>query len=114
MAIITPGIILLSRAFVSLLLLCAVIGLAGFILDNYFGIFVSKWILVVATVLVIPLRLSWADVQKHRRAAALGARVAPSVGRWPGNLDVLLGLVKNFRHGYPGKQKTTSSESQHY
>jgi hypothetical protein len=108
MAIITPGIIFLSRAFVSLLLLCAVIGLAGFVLDDYFGIFVSRWILIVATVLVIPviatLHSSWALVKKHRRAAALGARVAPTInGSWPGNLDVLLELVKNVRHGYPGK-----------
>jgi hypothetical protein len=109
MALLTPGLFFLSRAFASLLFLYTMIAVAQFILDDRFGILLPGWVLIVATVFLIPaiatVRLSWAQFYKRRRAIALGARVAPTIsGSWPGNLDVLTEMVKNVRHGYPGKR----------
>jgi len=109
MTLLTPGIIFLSRVFVSLLLPCLVIAILRIVLDNHFGIFIPKRIVIGATVLAIPIittiRLCWTQIKIRRRAAALDSRVAPTVtGKWLGNLDILKGIVEVAQHGYLGKR----------
>ncbi|KIM86354.1 hypothetical protein PILCRDRAFT_816295 [Piloderma croceum F 1598] len=106
MALLTPGVIFLSRTFVSLLLPCLVIAAVRFILDDRFGILIPKRVVFGATVLAVPIittiRSTWAQIKKRRRAAALGARLVPKVpGKRLGNFDVLVQVINNVRHGYP-------------
>jgi hypothetical protein len=106
MALLTPGVIFLSRTFV---LPCLVIAAVRFILDVHFGVFIPKRVVFGATVLAVPiitsLRLTWAQIKKRRRATALGARLVPKVpGKRLGNFDVLVQVINNVRHGYPGKR----------
>ena len=110
MTLLTPGVIFLGPALVRLLFACFIIAVVRFILDDHFGIFIRKRVVVGAIVLAIPIittvRVVWAQIKKRRRAAALGAQVVPVVsGKWLGNLDVLIQLVNNIRYGYPGKLK---------
>jgi len=105
----TPGVIFLSRTFLSLLFPCIVIATVRFILDDHFGIFIPKRIVIATTVLGIPIittiRLGWVQIKRRRRAAVLGARVPPMVtGKWLGNLDLLKEIANNIKHGYPGKR----------
>jgi hypothetical protein len=104
MSPLTPGVIFLSRTFVSLLLPGLVTAAVRFILDNHFYILIPKRVVFGATVLAMPIvttiRLTWVQIRKQRRAAALGARLVPTVpGKRPGNFDVLA-QVMNVRHGY--------------
>jgi len=110
MTLLTPGVIFLGPALGRLLFACFIIAVVRFILDDHFGIFIRKRVVVGAIVLAIPIittvRVVWAQIKKRRRAAALGAQVVPMVsGKWLGNLDVLIQLVNNFRYGYPGELK---------
>jgi len=42
------------------------------------------------------------EFKQRRRAAAIGARIVPRVnGKWPGNVDILIRLLDNWRLGYP-------------
>jgi hypothetical protein len=108
MAPLTPGLIFLSGAFVPLLLPCLVIAGLRFILDDHFGILIPKRVLFGATVLAVPIvttiRLTWVQIKKQRRAAALGARLVPKVpGKRPGNFDVMVQMI-NIQHGYLSKR----------
>jgi hypothetical protein len=94
---------------VRFLFACFIIAVVRFILDDHFGTFIRKRVIVGAIVLAIPIittvRVVWAQIKKRRRATALGAQVVPMVsGKWLGNLDVFIQLVNNFRYGYPGKK----------
>ncbi|KIM86057.1 hypothetical protein PILCRDRAFT_816605 [Piloderma croceum F 1598] len=106
MAFLTPGAIFLSRCLVSLLLPSAVIAGTRFILKTQFDIFIPIWALVTGGALGIPVviiaQLVWAEIYQRRRAAALGARFVPRVvGRWPGNIDVLIDAIEKMRNSYP-------------
>jgi hypothetical protein len=49
------------------------------------------------------IRGQWSFLREHRDAAAAGGVLPPTFnGRWPGNIDVILGLAHSFRTGYPG------------
>ena len=107
--LLTPGVIFLGPALVRLLFACFIIAVVRLILDDHFGTFIRKRVVVGAIVLAIPIittvRVVWAQIKKRRRATALGAQVVPMVsGKWLGNLDVFIQLVNNFRYGYPGKK----------
>ncbi|KIM86025.1 hypothetical protein PILCRDRAFT_816571 [Piloderma croceum F 1598] len=107
MTLLTPGIVFLSRAFLSLLFPCFVIAASRIILDNHFGIFIPKRFVIGATVLAIPIittiRICWAQIKTRRRAAALDSRVAPTItGKWLGNFDIVKEIVKIVQHGYLG------------
>jgi len=108
MAPLTPGVIFLGRAFAFLLLPCLVTAAVRFILDNHFGILIPKRVVFGATVLAMPIvttiHLTWVQIKKQRRAAALGARLVPKVpGKRPGNFDVLVQVI-NVQHGYLSKR----------
>lgn len=69
---------------------------------------VSPWALLFVAILSIPLafviRVQWTLFRDKRAAAALGATLAPTPpGKWPGNLDILVKLVQQFKGGYPGE-----------
>ncbi|KAJ6571580.1 cytochrome P450 monooxygenase CYP63 [Mycena capillaripes] len=77
----------------SLAVICAVL---GFRVDVFTA---------MAAILTIPLTISarsYMSLQAQNRAARnLGSRVIPRVqGKWPGNLDVALRIVKSFEEGY--------------
>jgi hypothetical protein len=113
MAFLTPGAIFLSRCLTSLLLPSAVIAGTRFILKTHFGISIPIWALVIGNFLGIPVviiaRLVWDEIYQRRRAAALGARLVPRVvGRWPGNIDVLIDAIEKMRNSYPGRSNSTS------
>ncbi|KAF7969163.1 hypothetical protein HWV62_28216 [Athelia sp. TMB] len=103
----TPGIIFLRGALSGLLLPCTIAAFLRFFLAYQYRIFAPIWALVIAVVLFLPTmvvaRRTYYLWRHSRRAAALGARLAPSVrGSLPGNLDVLLDSVKKDHSSYPG------------
>lgn len=47
------------------------------------------------------LKSQWNHSQKRRQARALGADMIPCIkGKWPGNLDILLSILKASKEGY--------------
>lgn len=104
----TPGAIFVGRAIVALLFACGVLVTVRYILSDHFGIVISTQVCLAATAVLLPqvvyVPYCLAQLQHRRRAAALGARVAPKVvGKWPGNLDRLIAVVSNIQNGYLGK-----------
>lgn len=108
MALVTPGLAFLGRALLSLAFPCAIIATIRFILNDHFGLSISTWSLAAGIAIGVPLmmavRIGIDEVTQRRRAAALGARIAPRIqGKWPGNLDILRTMLKISREGYPGR-----------
>jgi hypothetical protein len=108
MAFLSPAAIFLTRSAESLLFPCSIMVAARYILSHHFDIYIATPVLVAATPILLLLaayiRYSLAQIQQRRRAAALGARVAPKlVGKWPGNLDQLIALVNNIHNEYLGE-----------
>lgn len=108
MAFLTPGVAFLGRGLISLLFPCAVIAGIRLILAIQFDLVVPTWGVVIASILIIPLvlvaRYQWVQFHHRRRAAALGARIAPRLqGKWPGNLDILLDAMDKLQNSYIGK-----------
>jgi hypothetical protein len=65
----------------------------------------SAWLYLLLALLSIPisvgLRSYYTVWAQDREAARMGAKPITRVrGRWPGNLDVVLRLVKSFESGY--------------
>ncbi|CAE6540278.1 unnamed protein product [Rhizoctonia solani] len=63
--------------------------------------------LLLGALYVISVPLFWGfrnavrDVMRNREAKRLGARVVPKVkGKWPGNIDLMVKMVKSTRTGY--------------
>ena len=47
------------------------------------------------------IRNVWYDLRQTREAARLGAKPVPRIkGKWPGNIDVLLRMMKAFKSAY--------------
>lgn len=115
MALITPGLAFLGRGCLSLILPCTTIVGVRLILKVYFNLPVPTWSLVAGISAGVPLmlaaRIGIDDFKQRRRAAALGARMVPRVrGRWLGNIDVLMTVMRNANGGYPGKFLQRASE----
>lgn len=114
--IFTPGGKFLGCALLSLLCPCAFIAGFQYVLDKHLSFFIPAWLLMTATALgaptVLALRIALDEINQRRRAAALGARLVPRViGSLPGNLDVLMKLMNEYRHGYPCEIRTLCSFS---
>jgi hypothetical protein len=108
MAVLTPGAIFLARGFLSLLFPCIVIAGVRFLLHTQFDVFIPTWVLVTGSLLSVPVvivaRIAWDEVYQRHRAAVLGARLVPRlVGRWPGNIDVLIDVIDKVINSYPGE-----------
>ncbi|KIM75713.1 hypothetical protein PILCRDRAFT_827008 [Piloderma croceum F 1598] len=108
MALLTPGVIFLTRSAVSLLFPCSIMVAVRYSLSHHFDIHVPMPVLVATIVIVLPCvayaRYGLVQMHQRRRAAALGARIAsPLAGKWPANLDHLAALVKSAEGGYPAE-----------
>ncbi|KAJ7212195.1 cytochrome P450, partial [Mycena pura] len=72
------------------------------------GFSIPTWVLLSACAASVPfyttLRLLLRYLRQRREAATMGARLAPTTtdGKWPGNLDLLLNMMKIWKYGYPG------------
>lgn len=103
----TPGKLFLIRVLLSLVSFCVILTGGRFGLNHWFGLVIPTWVVAVMP-LVMVLRIGVREIKKHRRAAALGAICAPkAIGRWPGNVDVLIQMIKDSRDGYPCKTSHT-------
>ena len=69
----------------------------------------SKWNLgwlslpayVVFLVFCTIIRSQWTLLRQHRDAQQLGAAPIPQVvGKWPGNIDILLRMLRDFKSSY--------------
>lgn len=108
MAFLTPGIVFLSRALLTLALPLTVILGVRIVLADTLNITIPIPALLAGFSVLLPIALSVRHglslMSEKRRAAKMGARIAPKVvGKWPGNLDKLIQIVKNVRYGYPGE-----------
>ncbi|KAF7966888.1 hypothetical protein HWV62_36642 [Athelia sp. TMB] len=107
MAFLTPGLAFIARGLISLILPCILIAGIRLFLAVQFHLVVPIWATIALSILALPFVLI-ARYQIHqyhhrRRAAALGARMAPTlVGNWPGNLDILLDAMQKLVASYPG------------
>lgn len=107
MAFLTPGVIYLSNASVPWLICSVLIAAVRYALHVHFGTFISLRTFAMAATIGLPLltlaRYGLRRIQERRRATALGARLTPRLaGKLPGNLDSMVGLLQNFKSGYPG------------
>ncbi|KAF7314205.1 hypothetical protein MKEN_00892700 [Mycena kentingensis (nom. inval.)] len=104
-----PGAVFIARHAIifGVPVLCST-ALVRQLATHLFDIAIPNWALAAATVTGLPLfvclRVLLRDWRHAREAAALGARLAPTStrGKWPGNLDMLLEMMKIWEHGYPG------------
>ena len=109
MAFLTPGLAFIAHGLISLTLPCILIAGIRLFLAAQFHLVVPIWATIALSILALPFVLI-ARYQIHqyryrRRAAALGARMAPTlVGNWPGNLDILLDAMQKLVASYPGEQ----------
>ena len=76
-------------------------------LEAYTSVNIPRWTVVLAAGLSLPLHSvvtsAVADFKNRRRAAAVGAVLAPTVrDKWPFNLGILARLIRSFYDGYPG------------
>lgn len=63
-------------------------------------------LLVVSPLAILATSIVAVDVSQRRRAAAFGARFIPRIrGHLPGNLDVLLSMVRKAETDYIGRCK---------
>lgn len=77
-----------------------------------YGISINRWLLALASIISIPATffatVLWLSLQDHRNAAAMNARLPPSLcGKLPGNYDILQALLKELYNGYPGELSNT-------
>lgn len=84
-----------------------VIAVSHFIASRHEEIDVPIWMVVLAAGLSIPaaftFRVLWTQLRVRREAAAMGAILTPVCrGKYPGNIDILTGMMEEFNNGYPG------------
>ncbi|KAJ6586571.1 cytochrome P450 [Mycena sp. CBHHK59/15] len=100
--LISPGVKFVARPIVGFAFLLA----SGHLVLTVANISIGPRLLVLAVVVGIPtsvaLRIWTTLIIAHMRAASMGARLMPTVkGRWPGNLDILADLRRNWNVSYP-------------
>ncbi|KAH6893965.1 cytochrome P450 monooxygenase pc-1 [Coprinopsis sp. MPI-PUGE-AT-0042] len=114
-----PGVKFLSRgvAYVAVYVGGAVglARLADVLSEGHY--YVPVWMAATGALAAMPVLTSLyifaGELNKKRRAAALGARVVPEAGGfWPGNLDLLKMNLKNMAIGYPGDGLTEITAKQ--
>jgi hypothetical protein len=101
-----PGVLYILKSIPKLLLPPGLAYLACDYAAPLLGKRVPLWGTVVASLLASPVwalvRAVYTHFREEREIRALGAVRVPVVqGRWPGNLDLLLGRLKQGKDGYP-------------
>ncbi|KAJ7353576.1 cytochrome P450 monooxygenase [Mycena albidolilacea] len=101
-----PGVLYILKSIPKLLLPPGLAYLACDYAASLLGKRVPLWGTVVASLLASPVwalvRAVYTHFREEREIRALGAVRVPVVqGRWPGNLDLLLGRLKQGKDGYP-------------
>jgi hypothetical protein len=104
----TPGLTFVGRALLSLLFPCTFIAGVQYILNNQFDIIIPTWFLITVALIGLPvvmaIRVGIDEIKQRRKATAMGARMLPRVsGKWPGNVDLVVRQLENWRNGYPGR-----------
>jgi len=108
MVVIPPGIDLLARGLVSLVVFVGVITSVNSLVTTRLGYVIPTWMVLLGAAVSIPMvstiYVLALKFRNARRASAMGARLIPEVqGKMLGNFDVLKQMMDNFKHGYPGK-----------
>ena len=99
---VAPGLALLAR-FAGHLFAYCLIGTASWRLLSLCGISISSWWLLVGLIASLPLGITFKNLARNYKAAALGARPMHVLqGRAFGNIDVMLRMVEAMKIGYPG------------
>ncbi|KAJ7468614.1 cytochrome P450 monooxygenase [Mycena latifolia] len=101
-----PGILFILKSFQKLLLPPGLTFLACQYAATLRNVYVPLWGIGMASLLVLPMwmfvRAKYLHFIEEREIYALGAERVPVVqGKWPGNLDLLLGRLKQGKDGYP-------------
>ncbi|KAE9407488.1 cytochrome P450 [Gymnopus androsaceus JB14] len=107
MAILTPGLVYISRILAFLGLFSYAAATSRRLLEQHASIVAPTWLFVTVSAVILPglitCRVLYKDWKLRREAARLGARIAPKWrGSWVGNLDHLRLMMQNFWTGYPG------------
>ncbi|KAG7088514.1 hypothetical protein E1B28_012498 [Marasmius oreades] len=104
----TPGIRFLSR-WSFIFSAPSIVSYAVYKTDLFinFDVHPPSWAFVAFALLCLPALLLVHIVLREARqrfeAYKMGARLVPRVvGNWPGNLDIVIAMYKNFKYGYPG------------
>lgn len=100
----TPGIDFLAR---NLLFPTSVPYAALTVVARHFEVSVPRWLLITASILLIPTRLALSTLYTYRKhqkqAEALGARLPPVIdSKSFGNWKTMVQLEESMTVGYPG------------
>ncbi|KAF5378580.1 hypothetical protein D9615_007123 [Tricholomella constricta] len=106
MVVVTPGVDFIALSLVKITVPSALFAFSLRALSNSYNYHVPTWALVSGSVLFVPLlsmaRIIYKRFDDKRQAAALGARLAPTIdGKSIGNLDILSTMRRLWDTGYP-------------
>ncbi|KAF8055213.1 cytochrome P450 monooxygenase pc-1 [Lyophyllum atratum] len=106
MVIVTPGIDFIARHLALFSVPSALFAVCLRTLGTTYNYHIPTWVVVSGSVLFVPLlstaRIIYKTFKDKRRAAALGARLAPTVdGKSIGNIDILSTMRTLWDTGYP-------------
>lgn len=108
MAVVTPGVDFIVRNLVTLSIPPTLLAVALRALTAAYDLPLPTWLVISGSILSVPLiiavRIISKSLYEKRRAAALGARLAPQIqGKSIGNFDILGVMRDLWDTGYPGK-----------
>ncbi|KAG5642747.1 hypothetical protein DXG03_002262, partial [Asterophora parasitica] len=106
MVVVTPGVDFIALSLVKIVTPSVIFAFSVRTLSNTYGYPISTWILVSSSIIFVPLlsitRVVYKSFDDKRKAAALGARLAPTMdGKSIGNIDLLSALKRHWDTGYP-------------
>lgn len=101
--LLTPGVLFLSRGALKFGFPCALaLGILCYILNVYFGMSISIAYIALGAAAFTPLILgalrTYGQLYQQRRAAILGARLAPKLPGGIGNIDRVMQLVRSMEN----------------
>ncbi|KAF8554977.1 hypothetical protein OG21DRAFT_1522088 [Imleria badia] len=106
-----PGLVALVRLLPRILFAPATVYVSLQVYKALVGESPPQWLGIPVYLLALPATFAanvfYTRIRDRRQAACRGAVMPPSINyRWPGALDKLSALVKNFTSGYLGKYHT--------
>ncbi|KAH9476510.1 Cytochrome P450 monooxygenase 75 [Psilocybe cubensis] len=107
MVVITPGVDFIARSVASVGLFFGIVVNVHSVVASRLGYHAPTWAIVAGAIFSIPtlatLNIMGRKLYNMYQASRMGAQIVPEAqGKWPGNLDILLEMMKNFKTGYPG------------